>query len=211
MRLHAVLDNPFVWTAARTVLDMSFGLYHKRRDVMVSWGVLVDRPSILDIGCGIGRYSRLPASQYTGIDLNPQYIEYARRQSRAPNCSFRCLDGRALSNEESQFDVVLMVDFLHHLADDDCVEVLRVASRIAKRAVVSFEPVIQQANPVGRWIVDHDRGQFVRPLGELHRLFRSSGLSIDQHRPLMLGPVRTEAVLCRPARRADSCDRAVGS
>src|SRR5215208_5908063 len=199
MRLHVVLDNPLVWTAARTGLDLVFGIYRKRLRVIESWGVLADRPSILDVGCGIGQYSRMPARQYTGIDLNAQYIEYAQRQSRDLSRSFRCVDGRTLAHEGSRFDLVLMVDLLHHLPEADCIALLQVASRIARRGVLSFEPIVQQSNLLGQWIIDHDRGDFVRPLGELHRLFQQAGLQIDRNRPLMLGPIRTEAVLCRPA------------
>jgi 2-polyprenyl-3-methyl-5-hydroxy-6-metoxy-1,4-benzoquinol methylase len=211
MRLQLILDNPLVWTATRTVFDRLFGLYRKRLDIMEGWGVLGDHASVLDIGCGIGQYARMPASQYTGIDLNARYIDYARRRSRNPRCSFRCVDGRVLLHEESRFDVVLMVDFLHHLPDDDCIGLLRVASRIATRAVLSFEPVVQQPNPLGQWVIDHDRGRFVRPLVELHRLFLRAGLRIDRQQSLMLGPVRTEALLCRPAEGSASWDRAVGA
>jgi len=57
---------------------------------------------------------------------------------------------------------------------------------------------------LGQWIIDHDRGKFARPLGELLRLFQQAGLRIEQNRPLMLGPIRTEVVICRPAGRAAS-------
>jgi 2-polyprenyl-3-methyl-5-hydroxy-6-metoxy-1,4-benzoquinol methylase len=193
-----MLHYPVIWAAARSGVDWAFGVYRKRLHVMRTWGVLDARCSILDIGCGTGQYSCLPASRYTGLDLNSRYIDYARKEYGQPGRSFQCLDVRTLLSEQAQFDLILMVDFLHHLADDDCTDVLRAAARMARQAVLSFEPVTQQTNPIGQWIIDHDRGQFVRPLARLHALVEQSGLAIDRHTPLMLGPIRTEALLCRP-------------
>jgi len=62
---------------------------------------------------------------------------------------------------------------------------------------VSFEPIKDQTNRLGQWIVDHDRGQFMRRLDDLHDLFRRADLPTTQSVELYLGPIRTRAILCR--------------
>lgn len=197
MNALSVLDNPVLWEMSRLGLDWTFGLYRKRIRTMRSWAVLDGAPALLDIGCGIGQYSRLTRGEYLGIDLNARYISYARRRNggrtfEARDVSELCLEGR-------RFDLVLMVDFLHHLPDPACVALLESANTLARKYVVSFEPVISQSNPLGRWIIAHDRGHYMRSLEDLHGLFDAAGLKRTESRALRLGPINTRAVLCRPS------------
>ena len=72
------------------------------------------RASALDAGCGSGSMARLMASTYpgwdvVGIDFNPNYITYARNQSRAAsleNLTFEQGDLRALRFAAASFDVI---------------------------------------------------------------------------------------------------------
>ena len=72
------------------------------------------RASALDAGCGSGSMARLMASTYpgwdvVGIDFNPNYISYARNQSRAAsleNLTFEQGDLRALRFTTASFDVI---------------------------------------------------------------------------------------------------------
>jgi SAM-dependent methyltransferase len=78
---------------------------------------------VLDVGCGVGRWSRLLAAkgaQVTGVDLSPTMIAQAQQRAAAEGvaarCQFRVQD---LSNLEvdGQFDVVLGVTVLQHILD----------------------------------------------------------------------------------------------
>ncbi|MCA1557889.1 MAG: class I SAM-dependent methyltransferase [Acidobacteria bacterium] len=177
MNLWQLLDNPVVWEVSRFALDLSFSLYRKRVALLNEWELLKDDPSVVDIGCGIGSYSRVTGGEYMGIDLNCRFIDYARRKHRRPNQSFRCVDATTLVKEQISFNLALMVDFLHHLSDEQCVQLLSDCSRLAEAYVINFEPVTQQHNPVGRWIVEHDRGENPRPLDALHHLFEEANLA----------------------------------
>lgn len=192
-----ILDNPFVWEISRFALDLGFSLYRRRAQVLNRWGILSDDPSVVDIGCGIGSYAYLTKGLYLGVDQNCRFIEYARRKHKRPNQSFRCVDANALVGEELRFDLALMVDFLHHLSDEQCVRLLYNCSRLVNRYVISFEPITYQPNPVGRWIVEHDRGENPRSLDELHHLFEEAGLDIVKSEELRLGPINTRAILAR--------------
>ena len=197
MNLWQLLDNPLLWEMSRFALDAGFGLYRKRVAVLEEWGLLKDSPSVVDIGCGIGSYARITSGEYLGIDLNCRFIDYARRKHRKPNQSFRCVDATTLVKEEIRFKLALMVDFLHHLSDEQCVQLLKDCSRLAESYIINFEPVTHQPNRVGRWIVEHDRGENPRPLDALHQLFDEAGLDIVKSVELRLGPINTRAILAR--------------
>jgi SAM-dependent methyltransferase len=196
-RVHGWLDNPWVWQGQRVVLNRLFGLYDRRFAVLKEWGVFEEGASVLDIGCGIGQYAAAAKGDYLGIDLSARYVEYARKRYPAGNKQFRCVDVTRLWEERRRFDLALLVDFLHHIPDDAAVKLLRQAGELSFGYVASFEPLRTQSNPVGRFIVSKDRGEYMRPLGELEELFRRAGLPIADNRELYLGPIRTRAILCR--------------
>jgi SAM-dependent methyltransferase len=196
-----VLDNPWLWETSRVALDIVFGLYRRRLALLRELGLLEHEPSLLDVGCGIGQYAGLTGGEYLGIDLNPRYIEYAaRRHQGAGNRSFRAAAVESLTDahDHRRFDLVLMVDFLHHLGDAECIELLTTSARLARRALVSLEPVAEQSRRLGAWIVEHDRGDHMRPLERYEGLFGRAGLEIERSEPLMLGPISTRVVICRP-------------
>jgi SAM-dependent methyltransferase len=195
----SVLERPLVWEASRVGLDLAFGLYRRRRDVLRRWGLLEGGPSVLDVGCGIGQYASLTSGRYVGVDLNCAYVEYARRRRGDAGHTFRCVDAAELAAEGERFDLVLMVDFLHHLPDDAAVGVVRTARELAAGHVVSLEPVTEQESRIGRWFIDNDRGEHMRPHVQLLTLFEGAGLPVEVDEPLRLGPIATRAIRSVPA------------
>jgi SAM-dependent methyltransferase len=80
---------------------------------------------VLDVGCGIGRWSRRLAqrgAQVTGIDLSPTMIAEARRRADAEglagHCQFMTQDLRDL-DAGARFDFVLGVTVLQHILDPE--------------------------------------------------------------------------------------------
>jgi 2-polyprenyl-3-methyl-5-hydroxy-6-metoxy-1,4-benzoquinol methylase len=199
-RLLNLLDNPLVWRLSRGLLNATFGLYRRRFRQLRRWGVLEGAPSVLDVGCGIGQYAALSQGPYLGVDLNARFIASASRRHRHSDRVFRCADVSTLWRENRTYDLVLMVDFLHHLADEQAVAILREAGRLCKRQVVIFEPVKRQTNWLGQWIIDHDRGEHMRTLEELQALLDRAGLHVSRSVPLSLGPILTRGLLCQQVR-----------
>ena len=82
---------------------------------------------VLDVGCGVGRWSRLLASrgaEVTGIDLSATMIAEARRRAAAAGLGSRCrflVQDLAQLNIREHFDLVLGVTVLQHILDSNCV------------------------------------------------------------------------------------------
>lgn len=78
---------------------------------------------VLDVGCGVGRWScRLAAcgAQVTGIDVSPTMIEEARRRSEAQGLRAQChfvLQNLTTLEVDQRFDLVLSVTVLQHILD----------------------------------------------------------------------------------------------
>jgi SAM-dependent methyltransferase len=195
----SLLDRPLLWEASRVTLDLGFGLYRRRRALLTRWGLLDGEPSVLDIGCGIGQYASLTDGRYVGVDLNCPYVDHARRRRGDERHVFRCVDAADLVPEGRRFDLVLMVDFLHHLPHSAALSVLTTAAELCSGHVVSLEPVTEQANRVGRWFIEHDRGEHMRPHADLLALFERTGLRVEADEGLRLGPIATRAIRSVPA------------
>jgi SAM-dependent methyltransferase len=191
-----VLDHQWLWCGFRQLLDLTWGHYRKRFRLLDEWGVTGAGQSVLDVGCGSGEYAAAFHGPYTGIDLSPRYVAAARRRYPGPDKSFRCADVATLADERRAYDVVVLVDFLHHFPDHTAAEILAAAARLARRQVVSLEPITEQTNPVGRALVGMDRGRHVRPRAAVANLLGTAGLSPARESELYLGPIRTWAWLC---------------
>lgn len=190
-----ILDRPIVWESFRSILDAFWGLYRKRFAVIHDWGALKSEDSLLEIGCGIGHYASLPCRSYLGIDTNLEYISYASSRHRRAEVPFRGNTTADLLREGSAFDVVLMVDFPHHLPEADCLAVLKDSAHLSKRHVIVFEPVKDQNNPLGQWIVDNDRGHHMRTHSAIIRLLEAAGLGVSLSVPIKIGPILGYGIL----------------
>jgi len=106
---------------------------------------------VLDVGCGVGRWSRLLAARgakVTGVDLSPTMIGEATRRAAdaglAERCRFVVQDSAAL-DIAGQFDLVLGVTVLQHILDP---QALRAAvQRIARHVAPSGRIVLLEAAP----------------------------------------------------------------
>ncbi len=90
--------------------------------------------SLLDVGCGTGFFTRTLAAsiegQATGVDINPEWVEYARRR-HAGRASYQVADARALPYADASFDLVVSIAALCFIEEEITAvcEILRVARR----------------------------------------------------------------------------------
>jgi SAM-dependent methyltransferase len=162
--LHRLLELPAVYRLLQHVA----GATRSRRVFVADFirGRAGDR--VLDVGCGPADLLAFlpPGVIYTGYDLNPRYIELARRRYGERG---RFLVGRAATLDDGElggpFDRVLLVALLHHLEDDEARMLLAQAARLLAPdgVVVTFDNVRYPGQSrAARWIIDRDRGGRVR-------------------------------------------------
>lgn len=122
-----------------------------QRRALEPWLQAVAGKRVLDVGCGVGRWSRLLASrgaEVTGVDLSPTMIAQAARRAAAgglgERCRFIVQDSAALTVDGS-FDTILCVTVLQHILDHDA---LRSAlRRMARHLAPEGRLVILEAAP----------------------------------------------------------------
>jgi ubiquinone/menaquinone biosynthesis C-methylase UbiE len=171
--LHALIEklsnHPGFFLFCRGLLEADFTAIRKT----VGEHLASDpRVRVLDVACGPGAFSDLFSEQsYTGIDINPVYIDYAKKHYRG---EFFVQDARRLSFPDGGFDEALVFGVLHHLNDEDVTEVARSLSRVVrpggKVLVIEDIPTESHLNLVGHLLHWIENGHYIRPPEHYRRL-----------------------------------------
>jgi SAM-dependent methyltransferase len=141
---------------------------------------------ILDIGCGPADVlNHLPAVNYTGLDISPEYIE-AAKQRHGSRGRFCCGDvGLAtIEGEHGTFDLVLAIGVIHHLDDAQAAKLFdlaRLALRPNGRLVTYDGCYVPQQSRLARWWLAKDRGKFVRAREDYLRLASARFSKVEPH------------------------------
>ena len=166
---------------------------HWRREPLT--GAPLEALSLLDIGCGGGLLcepmTRLGA-MVTGIDAAERNIATARLHAERQGLAIDYGEGtaEALAAEGRQFDIVLALEIVEHVADVDLF--LRSLGRLAKpgglvflstlnRTAKAWALAVAGAEYVLRWLPrgTHDWRKFLKP-SEVVRGLRSGGIETQE-------------------------------
>jgi 2-polyprenyl-3-methyl-5-hydroxy-6-metoxy-1,4-benzoquinol methylase len=138
---------------------------------------------VLDVGCGVGRWScRLAArgASVTGVDLSHTMIAQAQRraaeQGVGARCRFLAQDLAALE-VEGRFDLILGVTVLQHILEPEALRsaVQRLAAHLAPDGTL----ILLEAAPA-RAVTRCNSAIFeARPRLEYRRLFAACGLTVQ--------------------------------
>lgn len=122
---------------------------------------------VIDIGCGPAQaLQSLPEVEYLGLDINPDYIAFARRTYGGKG-TFVVGDTRSLQGD-SRFkdaDIVIAVGVLHHLDDEEAVDCIRFAYDALKRGgrLICHDACwVPNQGAFSKCIMSHDRGRNIR-------------------------------------------------
>ena len=101
--------------------------------------LIPENASVLDVGCGEGSIDSLILGQRPDISIRGADV-LVRAQTRIP---VDLLDGETLPFAADSFDVVLLVDVLHH--SEDPIGLLREVTRIARGTILVKDHICERA------------------------------------------------------------------
>ena len=175
-----VLKHPALYQAYQN----AGGFFGARVKAIADYLTLRPGMRVIDIGCGPGYILRhLPAGiDYVGFDIDQAYVDYARR-SFGHLGKFHCRYFDAPAAEEfAGADVVMMNGVLHHIADQELVGTLANVRDVLKRDGVLFTLdgcYREGQSRIARWLLDNDRGEFVRDRSGYHHVLSGVFASVD--------------------------------
>ena len=123
--------------------------------LICNWCNLQKSNQILDVGCGTGFFTRIlkknnPQANFTGLDIEKEFILRAREESKNAGLSIKFLQGDAenLPFEDNFFDLVVSHTFLTSAPNpkksfDEMKRVLKSNGRIASITSMSFMSNVQ--------------------------------------------------------------------
>lgn len=123
--------------------------------------------SILDIGCGpADALDYLPLGvDYVGFDLSEKYINSAKKRF-GNRGKFYCKKVTSDAIETfNKFDIVLATGVLHHLNDNEALELFELAKSTMKPSgkLVTFDGCfIEGQSGIAQYLLRRDRGCYVR-------------------------------------------------
>jgi len=98
-------------------------IHFSQRLALEPWFKVGPGTRVLDVGCGVGRWSGLLAARgalVTGVDLSPTMIAQSTRRAAQAGLSGRCrflVQDSAALDVDDRFDLVLGVTVLQHILD----------------------------------------------------------------------------------------------
>lgn len=131
--------------------------------------------NILDIGCGPGNMIKyLNFKRYYGFDTDKKYIEYAKKKYK--KCHFFCeIFSKSSIKKIGKIDTVILFGLLHHINNDEVNQLLKNIKLTLKNKykIIILDPVYEDGqNLVAKFLINNDRGKFVRTSKEYIELFK---------------------------------------
>ena len=178
--MKALLNHPALYQAYQN----AGGFFGARVKAISDYLTLRPGMRVIDIGCGPGYILRhLPEGvDYTGFDIDESYIDHARRAfGHLGQFDCRYFDAAA-AREFGGADVVMMNGVLHHIDDGELRDTLsNVRDALTPEGVLfTLDGCYRNGQSrIARWLLDHDRGEFVRDEDGYDRVLRGAFAKVD--------------------------------
>lgn len=105
----------------------------------------IDFNSVLEIGCGFGRITKLITENFptiekvSAIDLSPAQIENAKRNVNSDKVKFLCGKIQDLNIHSENYDLVLASEVLMHISFTEIDPVIEQLVRISKKHIINLD------------------------------------------------------------------------
>jgi SAM-dependent methyltransferase len=146
-------------------------------------GIDVSGSKILDLGCGtsgcVHFIWRGKQFSYLGIDLCSTYLRWGKNHFRSANQV--CADVQFLPLRKLDCDFVCIFSLLHHLPDEVIRNLSRELEQLPKKTRIFIadplfpdESKLTLSDRLSQWLLNHDRGHFIRESEAYAKLFSPS-------------------------------------
>lgn len=163
--VRSILSKPLLYDTFQRIMNTQ----SIRQELVNDFMSTMNGIRVLDIGCGTADIvGILPKGAiYYGYDISPVYIESAKLKYGSQG-KFHCgLFDISQVDKLQPVDLVIANGVLHHLSDIEASNLFELAKLVLKPSgrVVTVDPcLIQNQNPIARFLINRDRGQNVRTL-----------------------------------------------
>jgi SAM-dependent methyltransferase len=178
--MKAILSSPALYQAYQN----AGGFFGARIKAISEYLTIRPGMRIVDIGCGPGYILRhLPQGiDYIGFDIDEAYVDHARI-SFGDRGKFYCrYFDAAAADEFANTDIVMMNGVLHHIADEELKGTLANIRDVLKSGGVLFTLdgcYREGQSRLAKWLLDNDRGKFVRDQNGYDLVLRSVFENVD--------------------------------
>ena len=181
LSIRSILAIPAVYNLFSRIVGGESG----RRSFVENYVKAKSGDRVLDIGCGPGSVLEyLPDVDYLGFDMSPQYIEAAKERF-GNRGKFYCSRVSQETAGESCFDIVIASGVVHHLDDNEAIQLFELAKTTLKpggRLVTLDGCYVEGQSFIAKYMLSKDRGEFVRPLEAYktiaHKVFQDVKMTI---------------------------------
>ena len=174
---------PGVWLLFQHLI----GAVREKRRIALSH--LGNFESVLEVGCSLGlvsaAFERRQETMFTGIDIDEQAISIARSKfGHHKHMKFLNQSLSSLEEEKLSFDFIMFGNVLHHVDDQNSMDMLCVSKRILKPngRVLIVEPDIldPRDGPIKRFYYKLEKGKYRRSMQSLVCMTEGAGLTVLQ-------------------------------
>jgi len=184
-----ILGHPWIFDYVRPLavggIDMSSAYRRLACD---------DDAVVLDVGCGtgdalthIGHFRN-----YLGLDTDQVALRHARtRHAGRPQVQFECRTCSAADFTERAVSHVSMVGLLHHLSDQQAIDLLGMLRECPTLVrAVSLDIIYLDGRWYNNLLASLDRGKYCRDAAGYADLVRSAGLQLEMQSIVRSHPTR---------------------
>jgi len=187
-----ILDNALIFNFVRSITDSRNNIFSIVKKELNAG----KNEKVLDVGCGLGNFSKAADNHYIGIDLNKSFIRFSRKNYGSKNRQFFVMDATKLPFKDKHFDKSMFISMLHHFSEEHNNKVLKELARVTKKYVVVLD-LLPTKRPIASFLVKMDRGNYVRPLEKQFKILEKY-FKIAKHSRIDALMSSHSLIVCRP-------------